>query len=160
MHEIARQNQPTPRLCANSQCGQFFSNQFSNNMGLCQSCFHPFWSPRHDPGNQKLAAKLAGQYHSQLTAGCSRDYCSNKVSIFIVIIVINALVLKKVLRYKYEQRALPIIIRCHFCCCSHCISDKNVILVQALITIISSLCIRCSICEKEKKSRRYGGPGI
>ena len=79
MHDIARQNQPTPRLCANTQCGQFLSTQFPNDMGLCQACFNPFWSPRHDPGNQKLGAKLAGVYHSQLTVGCGREYCENKV---------------------------------------------------------------------------------
>ncbi|KAJ1561887.1 hypothetical protein HK405_002130 [Cladochytrium tenue] len=78
MHELARQNQTPPPLCANSQCANMVNDQFRNPMGLCQVCFAPFWSPRHDPGNQKLAAKIASVYHNQLTIGCKRDFCWNK----------------------------------------------------------------------------------
>ncbi|KAI9317789.1 hypothetical protein DFJ73DRAFT_361136 [Zopfochytrium polystomum] len=78
MHELARQNQPTPPLCANTECGGFESEQYRNDMRLCRACYSPFWSTRHDPGNQKLAGKLAAAYHAQLTVGCGRKHCSNE----------------------------------------------------------------------------------
>ncbi|KAI9355597.1 hypothetical protein DFJ73DRAFT_253831 [Zopfochytrium polystomum] len=78
MHELARQNRPTPPLCANTECGGFESEQNRNDMRLCRACYSPFWSPRHDPGNQKLEGKLAAAYHAQLTVGCGRKHCSNE----------------------------------------------------------------------------------
>ncbi|KAJ3101835.1 hypothetical protein HDU97_001009 [Phlyctochytrium planicorne] len=77
-HDFQRRQQPNPKLCPNSQCSNTPSEQFSNVLGMCQSCFKPFWSARHDPQNQKLAGKLLGAYHSQLTAGCGKEHCKNK----------------------------------------------------------------------------------
>ncbi|KAI8853296.1 ubiquitin fusion degradation protein UFD1-domain-containing protein [Chytridium lagenaria] len=77
-HDVQRRNQPNPRICPNSQCSAIPSDQFSNVLALCKSCFSPFWSARHDPGNQKLATKLLGAYHAQLTAGCGKAHCKNK----------------------------------------------------------------------------------
>ncbi|KAJ3286830.1 hypothetical protein HDU79_006173 [Rhizoclosmatium sp. JEL0117] len=77
-HEVQKQTQKTPALCPNSQCAHRPNAQFPNPLGLCQTCFSPFWSPTHDPGNQKLAAKLLQKYHSQLTNGCGRTgVCQN-----------------------------------------------------------------------------------
>ncbi|KAJ3063943.1 hypothetical protein HDU98_000294 [Podochytrium sp. JEL0797] len=76
-HEIKKQNQQTPPLCPNTQCANRPTPQYPNPLGLCQPCFAPFWSPRHDPGNQKLISKLVGVYHSQLTMGCNHSWCTN-----------------------------------------------------------------------------------
>ncbi|KAJ3029544.1 UNVERIFIED_CONTAM: hypothetical protein HDU68_011844 [Siphonaria sp. JEL0065] len=77
-HEVQKQNQKAPLLCPNTQCSNRPNAQFPNPLGLCQPCFSPFWSPRHDPGNQKLTTKLLSAYHTQLTTGCGRTgHCVN-----------------------------------------------------------------------------------
>lgn len=46
-------------------------------MSLCPSCFRPFYSSRHDPGNAKLYQSLIGAYHLQLMQGCGKEHCVN-----------------------------------------------------------------------------------
>ncbi|TPX32284.1 hypothetical protein SmJEL517_g04577 [Synchytrium microbalum] len=69
---------PTIKLCSNVECSNSVSEQYPNTLKLCQSCFAPFWSPRLDEGNKRLAQKLLETYHNQMTRGCGRSHCLNQ----------------------------------------------------------------------------------
>ncbi|KAI8903329.1 ubiquitin fusion degradation protein UFD1-domain-containing protein [Gorgonomyces haynaldii] len=58
-HEFQKQQQQIFKLCSN------------------QTCYAPFWSPRHDPQHQQLIQKIALQYHTQFTKGCG-NRCQNE----------------------------------------------------------------------------------
>ncbi|KAJ3241458.1 hypothetical protein HDU81_000510 [Chytriomyces hyalinus] len=77
-HEVQKQNQKLPPLCPNSQCSNAPNAQYPNMLSLCQPCFSPYWFPS-DPQNTKVATKLLGAYHQQLTAGCGRPHCTNRL---------------------------------------------------------------------------------
>ncbi|KAJ3209623.1 hypothetical protein HDU82_000448 [Entophlyctis luteolus] len=77
IHEIQKDSQKTPPLCPNSECSNAPNTQYPNILGLCQSCFRPFWSPSHDPGNARLAKRLIAAYNTQLTTGCGQRHCAN-----------------------------------------------------------------------------------
>lgn len=75
------------KLCSNQACCQIVkdvktgstssSSMNSNIMDLCSKCYAPFWSPRHDPGNQKIIRKIVEIYHTQFTKGCGKSHCRN-----------------------------------------------------------------------------------
>ncbi|KAH6583948.1 hypothetical protein BASA60_001139 [Batrachochytrium salamandrivorans] len=77
-HEFEKSSQRIPDLCSNVNCGNSVNEASTNVMRSCQTCFSPFWSSRHDPGNQKLAQRLMARYHLQLTQGCSKPACFNQ----------------------------------------------------------------------------------
>ncbi|KAJ3237433.1 hypothetical protein HDU78_004090 [Chytriomyces hyalinus] len=77
-HEVQKQNQKLPPLCPNSQCSNAPNAQYPNMLSLCQPCFSPYWFPS-DPQNTKVATKLLGAYHQQLTSGCGRPHCTNRL---------------------------------------------------------------------------------
>jgi hypothetical protein len=79
IHELQDKPQ-VPTLCSNVNCANELSSQYPNSLKMCSSCFQPFWSPRHDPGNQKLAQLIVQTYHRQMTLGCKNSHCYNKVS--------------------------------------------------------------------------------
>ncbi|KAJ3116772.1 hypothetical protein HDU96_008789 [Phlyctochytrium bullatum] len=78
LHDEERKRQPLPKLCPNSQCAGVPTDNYPNLLGLCRGCFGPFWSPNHDPNNQRLATKLLGAYHAQMSKGCGKAHCQNK----------------------------------------------------------------------------------
>ncbi|KAJ3257097.1 hypothetical protein HK103_004925 [Boothiomyces macroporosus] len=75
IHTIQLKQLPKPKKCKNINCPNIIKQQ--NSMGLCSTCYQPFYSPRHDPTNQKLAQKIIYTYHSQFTEGCSNNKCQN-----------------------------------------------------------------------------------
>lgn len=79
-HDFERKNQKIFKICANINCSNPCPDT-ENEMKMCAMCYSPFWSPRDDPGMTKMAQKLAHVYHTQLTTGCGRETCLNKVYI-------------------------------------------------------------------------------
>ncbi|TPX33264.1 hypothetical protein SeMB42_g07508 [Synchytrium endobioticum] len=67
----------TFKLCSNVECSSAEPNP-PNVLRVCTSCYAPFWSPRLDDGNTRLAQKLLETYHRQLTKGCGRPHCLNQ----------------------------------------------------------------------------------
>eukprot|EP00842_Homolaphlyctis_polyrhiza_P005289 jgi/Hompol1/5761/HPOL_002792-RA len=81
-HEFEKQRQRIAKLCSNVACSNFINEQHPNIMLACPTCFAPFWTSRHDPGNQKLLQKLVATYHRQLTVGCGhRETCWNPICV-------------------------------------------------------------------------------
>ena len=83
-HEMERERRKIWRICANWECsGKEVEGDGRNGMGnvmrVCRTCFGPFWSGRVDEGNKKLVNKVVGVYFGQLTKGCGREFCENKV---------------------------------------------------------------------------------
>ncbi|KAJ3274089.1 NAD-dependent histone deacetylase sir2 [Terramyces sp. JEL0728] len=76
IHTIQLKQLPKPKKCKNTNCVNIL--QYQNNLGLCSTCYQPFYSPRHDPTNQKLAQKIITAYHTQFTEGCSNMSCMNE----------------------------------------------------------------------------------
>ena len=58
MHDTEKRamimNGPMFKLCSNKECSNAEANP-ANVLHLCQQCFAPFWSPRLDEGNKRLA---------------------------------------------------------------------------------------------------------
>ncbi|KAJ2105392.1 hypothetical protein IW146_008243 [Coemansia sp. RSA 922] len=69
--QVARENMVP---CANKECNR---ERASNPLGLCTSCFGPFYTGQHDPDNHKLLKRLARALHTQLTRGCGSQRCRN-----------------------------------------------------------------------------------
>jgi hypothetical protein len=79
-HQVEKQNKPKPFvLCANQNCSNAVMLSHPNVLKLCQSCFGPFYSPRIDEGNKKLIQSLITKYFEQMTKGCGKSHCWNKV---------------------------------------------------------------------------------
>jgi hypothetical protein len=79
VHQIERKARTLPPQCSNVNCVRPAA---SNSLKLCQNCFGPFWVSTNDPGNIKLIQRVARKYHSQLTSGCGRMSCKNKVCLY------------------------------------------------------------------------------
>ncbi|KAJ2866599.1 hypothetical protein GGH94_001406 [Coemansia aciculifera] len=69
--QVARENMVP---CANKECSR---ERASNPLGLCTSCFGPFYTGQHDPDNHKLLKRLARALHTQMTRGCGSQRCRN-----------------------------------------------------------------------------------
>ncbi|KAJ2825218.1 hypothetical protein FBU31_003779 [Coemansia sp. 'formosensis'] len=69
--QVARENMVP---CANKECSK---ERATNPLGLCTSCFGPFYTGQHDPDNHKLLKRLARTLHTQLTRGCGSQRCRN-----------------------------------------------------------------------------------
>ncbi|KAJ2733238.1 hypothetical protein IW152_003237 [Coemansia sp. BCRC 34962] len=71
--QVARENMVP---CANKECSK---ERATNPLGLCVSCFGPFYTGQHDPDNHKLLKRLARALHTQLTRGCDSKSCRNSM---------------------------------------------------------------------------------
>lgn len=79
LHEMNKQSTPLPfHVCRNVLCSGKATT--TNDMGLCQLCFGPFYIPELDQDGTKRLTRLVHHYFSQLTKGCGRNYCLNMVS--------------------------------------------------------------------------------
>ncbi|KAJ2016064.1 hypothetical protein GGI06_003176 [Coemansia sp. S85] len=71
--QVARENMVP---CANKECNK---ERATNPLGLCVSCFGPFYTGQHDPDSHKLLKRLARVLHTQLTRGCDSKSCRNSM---------------------------------------------------------------------------------
>ncbi|KAJ2004772.1 hypothetical protein GGI04_002493 [Coemansia thaxteri] len=75
MHQMREQEARDNMVpCANKECNR---ERASNPLGLCATCFGPFYTGQHDPDNQKLLKRLTRALHAQLTRGCGNQLCRN-----------------------------------------------------------------------------------
>ncbi|KAJ2747344.1 hypothetical protein GGI20_000595 [Coemansia sp. BCRC 34301] len=75
MHQVRVQDARDNMVpCANKECNR---ERAQNPLGLCTSCFGPFYTGQHDPDNHKLLKRLARTLHTQLTRGCGIQRCHN-----------------------------------------------------------------------------------
>lgn len=58
IHEMERRSRPPLVLCSNVNCDKTPS---TNPLKLCSTCFTPFYSPNHDPGNKKLIQRVGSR---------------------------------------------------------------------------------------------------
>jgi len=90
---IIEKKKPPIILCSNSNCSHYKDKKFKNvinpnsinylssqTKGLCAICYGLFWSPSHNMTDSYFSQAILKQYHKQLTIGCGKDFCSNKVS--------------------------------------------------------------------------------
>lgn len=66
-------------LCSNVNCINVVDDLVhANEMGLCEKCYGPLYSPSEDPTNIKLQERLERKYVIQLSRGCGHSWCDNK----------------------------------------------------------------------------------
>lgn len=81
MHELDKMemNQATKlkfTKCSNVNC---VNTKDSNNiLGMCATCYGPFYVQQHDPTNIKLQSRIERRYMLQLTKGCGFSWCQNQ----------------------------------------------------------------------------------
>ncbi|KAI9141832.1 ubiquitin fusion degradation protein UFD1-domain-containing protein [Paraphysoderma sedebokerense] len=81
MHRVERKNKKTGMVvCRNRMCSNWIQRDRRNLLGLCGTCFSPFWNSRDDPGNQVMIKRIVHAYFTQLNEGCKQDWCWNQVT--------------------------------------------------------------------------------
>lgn len=81
MHELDKMemNQATKLMftkCSNMNCVNIKDS--SNILGMCSTCYGPFYVQQHDPTNIKLQSRIERRYMLQLTKGCGFSWCQNQ----------------------------------------------------------------------------------
>ncbi|KAM0550720.1 hypothetical protein ACHAPJ_008785 [Fusarium lateritium] len=90
-HELDKVSRLKPPVCRNANCGKTMfgvgsrgqvrqaasSEQGSNDIGLCSTCFGPLYVSMHDPEGKALKRRIERRYLSQLMTGCKKDHCGN-----------------------------------------------------------------------------------
>jgi len=93
---IMEKKKPPIILCSNKNCSHYKDKKFKNvtasassnsinylsreTKGLCATCYGLFWSPRHEMTDAYFSQGVLKQYHKQLTVGCGKEFCTNKVN--------------------------------------------------------------------------------
>lgn len=62
--------------CSNVNCVNVSDG--SNAVGMCSTCYGPFYVQQHDPKHVKLQSRIERRYMLQLTKGCGYDWCENE----------------------------------------------------------------------------------
>ncbi|KAI9827855.1 MAG: hypothetical protein M1832_004344 [Thelocarpon impressellum] len=88
-HALERRSRPTPRTCANVNCGRTLGRvgkdgsvgreASTNALGLCGICFGPLYVAMYDPDGRALRRRIERRYASQLRTGCSQAWCRNEL---------------------------------------------------------------------------------
>ncbi|KAJ1934358.1 hypothetical protein FBU59_005725, partial [Linderina macrospora] len=63
--------------CSNAECDG--ERDPKNMLGLCKTCFGPFYTSEFDPKHVKLLKRLARALQLQMVHGCTRPHCKNKM---------------------------------------------------------------------------------
>ncbi|KAJ1955114.1 hypothetical protein EC988_002063 [Linderina pennispora] len=63
--------------CSNAECDGECDSK--NVLGLCKTCYGPFYTSEFDSKHLKLLKRLARALQLQMVHGCGRPYCRNKM---------------------------------------------------------------------------------
>ncbi|KAF3935928.1 hypothetical protein ABW20_dc0108774 [Dactylellina cionopaga] len=80
-HELERKSKPLPRTCRNVNCSRtaVVLGPTDNPLGLCNVCFGPLYSSKHDPTHAALSRATELRYLKQLLGGCGKAWCTNEM---------------------------------------------------------------------------------
>lgn len=86
-HDLQRLSRLKPRICRNAKCGRTLDGidkngetkhkPLRNALGVCDTCFGPFYVPMYDPEGKAMKRRVERKYLTQLLTGCGQSWCGN-----------------------------------------------------------------------------------
>lgn len=77
-HDFEKAFKLEPRICLNVNCGNVVKGN-DNDVQLCYPCFGPLYNSLYDPQGKALARRIERRYLTQLTRGCGKQWCLNRL---------------------------------------------------------------------------------
>ena len=87
-HDLQRLSRTKPTTCRNANCGrtvdrvsktgEITAQTARNELGVCDTCFGPFYVSMYDPDGKALRRRVERKYLTQLLTGCGQTWCRNE----------------------------------------------------------------------------------